>query len=478
MEIGKHGLKRELKLWDLVPMQITVIVWLGWTGFAAKQGPTQLVLWLLAIALFYLPLAAIVIKLSRGIPAEGGVYQWIKEGLSPFAGYLAAWNYTIYVISIFAVAGSFIVNSLAYAAGPGGSWMLNNRPLALGLTVLVCLTAYGFNVRGLHFAKWWGNASAILMVFTFLVLLFLLIRAAVLGLPTLHASLSLAWPAASILTLNVFSKIALSALSGFDGCSIFSEECRKPENDVARSVMIAAPLIALMYILGTGAVLAYVPPAKVDLAAAVPQTMQVGLGTAGWGGALAVIASVAFVASYVASIVVYIGMAARLPMVAGWDGFLPGWWSTLHPQWRTPTKAIAAVTLTIFALGCLSLWGASNQEALEVGVGAGYGCYCLTYIFLFGVVLFGFRSSGLRLGLPLKLAALAAFLVSCGALIFEIVPLEAVANPVFFALKVGGIICVMNALGAFLYWRGASRISRLSAAAIPQTDLGAKVEID
>jgi glutamate:GABA antiporter len=478
METGKHGLKRELKLWDLVPMQITVIVWLGWAGFAAKQGPTHLVLWLLAIVLFYLPLAAVVMKLSRSMPVEGGVYQWVKQGVSPFAGYLAGWNYTIYVVSIFAVAGSFIVNSLAYAAGPRGSWMLNDRRMALGLTVLVCLTAYFFNVRGLHLAKWWGNAAAVLMVGTFLVLLFLLIRAAVLDLPSARVSLSFAWPAASILTLNVFTKIAMSALSGFDGAAIFSEECRKPENDVARSVVIAAPLIAVMYILGTGAVLAYVPPAKVDLAAAVPQVLQAGLGTTGWGGAVTEIASLAFVISYVASIVLYIGMAARLPMVAGWDGFLPGWWSTLHPRWRTPTKAIAAVTFAIFALGCLSLWGASNQEALEAGVGAGFGCYCLTYILLFSVVLFGFRLKERPWRVGLTLAALAAFIVSCCALIFEIVPLGEVANPVVFGLKVAGMIFAMNALGAFLYWRGARRALQLAADAAAQPELGTEGNID
>src|ERR1700752_340095 len=98
MEIGSHGLKRELKLRDLVPMQIVVIVWLGWAGFAAKQGPTQLVLWLLAIVLFYLPLAGVVILLSRRLPVEGGVYQWVKTEISPFAGYMAGWNFSLYAI--------------------------------------------------------------------------------------------------------------------------------------------------------------------------------------------------------------------------------------------------------------------------------------------------------------------------------------------------------------------------------------------
>src|SRR5215469_7836443 len=113
METSQHGLKRELKLWDLVPMQVVVIVWLGWTGFAAKQGPTQVVLWLLAILLFYLPLAAVVMKLSRSLPVEGGVYQWVKTGISPFAGYMAGRNYSLYAVAIFVVAGTLFANGLA-----------------------------------------------------------------------------------------------------------------------------------------------------------------------------------------------------------------------------------------------------------------------------------------------------------------------------------------------------------------------------
>ena len=262
METGKHGLKRELKLWDLVPMQIVVIVWLGWTGFAAKQGPTQLVLWLLAIALFYLPLAAVVMTLSRKLPVEGGVYQWVKVGVSPFAGYMAGWNFTVYALFAFAVAGSFFADGLAHALGPGASWMSTSRPFALALTAAACLAAFLLNVRGLHTAKWWSSGGALLTVVTFLALVSLLIRAWWLGLPSARASFSLAFPAVSIVTLNVFTKMAISALSGFDGAAIFSEECRKPENDVARSVLIAAPLIAVVYILGTNSVLAYIKPGR------------------------------------------------------------------------------------------------------------------------------------------------------------------------------------------------------------------------
>ena len=72
METTNHGLRRELKLRDLVLMQVILIFGLYWTGFAAKQGSSQIVLWLFAILLFYLPLAVVVMKLSRAMPVEGG----------------------------------------------------------------------------------------------------------------------------------------------------------------------------------------------------------------------------------------------------------------------------------------------------------------------------------------------------------------------------------------------------------------------
>jgi amino acid transporter len=466
METGKHGLKRELKLWDLVPMQIVVIVWLGWTGFAAKQGPTQLVLWLLAIALFYLPLAAVVMTLSRKLPVEGGVYQWVKVGVSPFAGYMAGWNFTVYALFAFAVAGSFFADGLAHALGPGASWMSTSRPFALALTAAACLAAFLLNVRGLHAAKWWSSGGALLTVVTFLALVSLLIRAWWLGLPSARASFSLAFPAVSIVTLNVFTKMAISALSGFDGAAIFSEECRKPENDVARSVLIAAPLIAVVYILGTNSVLAYISPADVDLSAAVPQVMAAGLGSAGVRGAISLFISCAFNLAYFAAMLVYVGMIARLPMVAGWDGLLPGWWSELHVKFRTPWKAIGAVTAAMMALGAFSLWGAGNQEAVQVGVGAGFGSFCIMYMLLFGVILLDFRTRAIGAGIGLRLAALAAFLVSFCALIFEVVPLGEVTNRTVFAVKVGGTICATNALGAYLYWRGKQRALQPAADAI------------
>src|SRR5579863_5456986 len=175
MQTSNHGLKRELKLRDLVLMQVVLIFALNWIGYAAKQGSTQLALWLIAILLYYLPLAAVVMKLSRSMPEEGGGYQWIKQGLSPFAGYMAAWCLTVFAIFYAASNGSALANGFSWVAGPNGAWMASSKPFALTLTLAFCLIAYFVNVRGLHLVKWFSGASSALWFVVSLLLFYLLV---------------------------------------------------------------------------------------------------------------------------------------------------------------------------------------------------------------------------------------------------------------------------------------------------------------
>ena len=125
------SLTRELRLTDLVFLQILLIVGLPWIGYAARLGGAHFALWLLAILLFYFPLAATVTFLSRRLPLEGGIYQWVKLGISPFAGFLAGWNYSFFLILIYAASGSVVANSLSYVAGPRGAWMSSSKPVIL-----------------------------------------------------------------------------------------------------------------------------------------------------------------------------------------------------------------------------------------------------------------------------------------------------------------------------------------------------------
>ncbi len=109
-----HDLVRELGLSDLVFTQILFIVGLPWVGVAAKQGPSHIVFWLIAAALFYVPSAIVVIHLNRLMPLEGGLYQWAKLGFNELVGFLVAWNLWLFAILNTSETGIQATQYLAY----------------------------------------------------------------------------------------------------------------------------------------------------------------------------------------------------------------------------------------------------------------------------------------------------------------------------------------------------------------------------
>src|SRR5436853_129484 len=117
VEQQSAALKKPLGLRDLVLTQILFVVGSSWVGTAAKLGHAHLFFWLLAIVLFYLPQAAVVIYLSRVMPLEGGIYQWAKLAFSEFAGFMVAWNLWLLSIMVIALGGMFVTTNISYAIG-------------------------------------------------------------------------------------------------------------------------------------------------------------------------------------------------------------------------------------------------------------------------------------------------------------------------------------------------------------------------
>ena len=54
-----------------------------------------------------------------------------------------------------------------------------------------------------------------------------------------------------------------------------------PGRNIGKSVAIAAPIIALMFILGTSSVITFVGHRPIDLIGPIPQTFRAALGNAG-----------------------------------------------------------------------------------------------------------------------------------------------------------------------------------------------------
>ena len=243
-------LRRELGLGDLALTQILFVVGLPWVGVAAKQGPSHVVFWLIAMVLFYLPSAIVVIHLNRLMPLEGGLYQWAKLGFNDMTGFLVAWNLWLFAILNTSETGLQITQYAAYVGGRGVEGLASDTRVILFASAAIFSALVWLAIRGLSFGKWVHASGGVLLLATFAMLLIVpWLNVAKGTLPSFHP-LATAAPVVSLMSLNLLGKMGFGAFGGFEYVAIHAGECRNPVRTIGRSVMIAAPIIAIMFILG------------------------------------------------------------------------------------------------------------------------------------------------------------------------------------------------------------------------------------
>jgi glutamate:GABA antiporter len=443
-------LKKELGLGDLILTQILYVVGSHWVGTAAKLGSQHIAFWMLAVVLFYAPLAAVVIYLNRIMPLEGGLYQWAKLGFNNFVGFLVGWNLWLYIIMFMSSQGMTIATNIAYAAGADS--MGSNKVFIMLVTCSLVAFLIVITVLGLGVGKWVQNAGSMANIVTFGVLI--LIPFVSLGKGALrdYHPLATALPAVSLLSLNIFGKMSFGAFSGFEYVAILAGECKSPARTIGRSVLIASPIIALMFILGTSSILAFVSPEHVDLIGPIPQVLSIAFRRFSWASFVAPAVILLLVARQLGASTLAVAGSTRLPMVAGWDHLLPQWFSKLHPKYRTPVNSILFVGGMILIAGLASLAGVGQQEAFQILDNASGIFYALAYLVMFALPVVGLRSASVRPPGWLRAAAACGFLVTLLYCVLSVFPIIQVASWLSFGAKIAGVIVGANLLGALLYW--------------------------
>jgi glutamate:GABA antiporter len=459
-DVREHSaaLKKPLGLRDLVLTQIVFIVGSSWVGTAAKLGSAHLFFWLLAILLFYIPQAAVVIYLNGLMPLEGGIYQWAKFAFNEFAGFIVAWNLWLLSIMVIALGGMFITTNLSYAFGDAGAWM-RNSPWCVSLISCAVVGGLGWTgVRGLSLGKWLHNVGGFAMLLAYAALIVLPFVSLARGELTAYRPLEIAAPTMSIFyCFNIFSKLAVGGLSGFEYVGILAGETHSPARNIGRSVIIAAPVIALMFILGTSSVLAFIGNNPIDLIGPVPQTLRLGLHSFRIAGAIASVGILLMTVRSISSVSIHYTGSSRLPMVAGWDDLLPAWFSRLHARYKTPINSILFVGAITLVIAISSQIGAGLQEAFQLVDNAANVFYGIVYAMMFTIPLVGAAAVRASARTWLRLAALCGFAVSLSAIFFTVYPIIDVPSPLIFAAKIIAVTVAANAIGATIFAIGRKR---------------------
>lgn len=463
VEARSAGFRKELGLRDLVLTQILYVVGSAWVGTAAVLGRSHIAFWLMAIALYYLPQAVVVVYLNRLMPLEGGLYQWARIGFGRFIGFLTAWNLWAYTIVVMATFAVVIATNIAYLIGPAGASVTGAWWYTPAVSTAAIAAVTVVSVLGLRVGKWLQNVGAAAHLITFAALIIVPFVAVRRGLLADYHPLDASMPAFTLLSLNIFGKMALGALSGFEYVAILAGECRSPARTIGRSVVFAVPIIALMFILGTGSTLALVPPGQIDLVSPIPQTLTIGFRGLGFAGLIVPALILLLLMRQVGAVALIFAGNTRLPMVAGWDGLLPGWFTRLHPRFRTPINSILFVGVITLGFTLAGQVGVGVQEAFQLLENAAGILYAFTYLALFAIPLFAARRMARRPPLWLRIAAGSGFAVSALYSVLSIFPIIDVPSWRSFSLKILAVLVVVQLVGVALYGAGRRRAARSDA---------------
>ncbi len=454
------ALRKELGLFDLVMAQVLLVIVVDFFGTAAKAGSAHVVFWLVAFVLFFIPLAMVVVHLNRLMPLEGGLYEWARLAFGDQVGFLVAWNLWLFVMLYVAVIGLVTTTFAAYALGPAAAWIASSRGVILAVSFALILAMMWMTALGLRVGKWLGNVGSIAVLITLAVLIATPLLNLWRGTLSEYHPLRLVMPPLTLFSLSVFAKMMFGALSGFEYVAIFAGECRNPARNLTRSVLITAPFIALIYILATSSILAFVSPDAVDVVGPIPQALHLGsrgFGFAGLAGFVVPLAIVLLFINYPTTFSVYFSASARLPMVAGWDHLLPDWFTRLHARYKTPVNSILFLGAVTLAGSAAALIGVGPQEAYELLLTWGFTFYAIAYLALFAIPFLSPKDRGLRPRLWLRLAAVSGFLMTLLYVVLSIFPIIDVGSSWGYSLKIAGVVLGANLLGWGIYRAGQSR---------------------
>lgn len=469
------GLRRVMGFWDVLLFNIAAVLGPRWIARAAHAGQFSLSLWVLAAAFFFLPTALIIVELSTRYPSEGGLYVWTKEAFGDFHGFVAGWCYWMYTFFYFPGLLMASVAMSAYIGGPQYAWLAENRAYALGASLLVLAVAVWLNLIGLNIGKWLQNAGG---VGTYVPLMMLVGIAFVLYLK--HGSVTqFSWhatmPTFSLDTLNFWSGIAF-AFTGMELVCAMSEEIKDPHKTFPRSIYASTFLIALIYILGTVALLAIVPADQTNTQNGVFQA--IGIGSAvlkiAWFG---VVAALLVTVGNAGGVGATVAGVARVPFVAGIDNYLPASFGKLHPKWKTPYVAILVQAVISGVILVLSNVNETLAGAYEELINATIIIYFVPFLYMYAAAIrLAYRADretnpkavlvpGGRLGMWVM--GLLGFAVTAISIVFSLIPSKDVSDKMLFEVKVAGGTVVAIAIGLFLYARGARRKRLREAAGAP-----------
>lgn len=454
------SLKRVLTLRDLVLFNLVAIIGLRWLATSAKAGPAAIVLWLLAALLFFVPQGLSVVELSRRYPEEGGIYAWTKRAMGDGHAFICGWSYWTSNVVYYPQLLISMAVVATYAFGKGDSNLAQAWSYVLPATLVALWGAVFLNIVGLSTGRWLQNVGGVGTYLPGVLLIVLGAWAVATRAPAnpMHAR-QFVPDLTDFGSLNLWSSVAF-AFAGLELSASMGGEIENADKNLPRAVVISAPLIAAVYILGTGAILWLVPTGDLNIVSGLLQGVQNGVKGAPALGWLVPLAAVAYTVGTVGGVGAWLSGPARIAFVIGLDRYFPPAFGKVHPKWGTPHVAIlvqaglATVALLVSVLGK----GTSVETVYQILFDTTLLLYFIPFVYLFAATwILRDREARGWASIKVALLSVSGTGVTVFAMVIAMIPPSDTAHPLLYFVKVAGGTLAFIGFGALLYWRAQRR---------------------
>ncbi len=294
-------------------------------------------------------LALVFARLGRLIPKAGGPYAFTREGLGDFPAFLVAWGYWISAWAGNAAIATALVGYLTVFFPV----LSTNAGLAAFVALANVWVLTAVNARGVRTAGYVQLVTTVLKVIPLIVI-------GSVGFLFFQSDNFIPFNASGgspFSAISATAAITLFAFLGLESATVPADQVEDPQRTIPRATIVGTVLTAIIYILGTVAVMGVIAPAELAQSTApYADAAQSMFGTVGRYliGAGAVIACFGALNGWIL-------IQGQIPRAAAADGLFPRQFAKLSPQ-GTPVFSLVASSVLITILVAMNYTGGLVEQ--------------------------------------------------------------------------------------------------------------------
>ena len=329
-------------------MTVGSVGYLGSTPATAVFGLASVFLYVLPALVFLVPVSLVAAELASGW--QGGVYNWVREGISAPMGLLAVWCQFSQTIFYYPALLGYVGSTLAYVIDQN---LASNGVYTAAIIIVLFWSGVLVSSRGAPVvARLSSSGTVIGTLIPGALLVVLGVIYLIQGNPSAapmnvhHVLLPWNGLASIVLVVNSFFTYA-----GIEVTAVHVDELRNPGREYPRAIFLAMGLVLAVFILPTLAIAWVIPSGQISLTAGVMQAFDSLLTHFGTSFAVPVIAIALAVGALAGMLAWLDGPSEGLLRIGREQGYLPPYFQKLNRQGiEVHILAAQGAVITIIAL--------------------------------------------------------------------------------------------------------------------------------